>query len=201
MSPTRFCLALLSCAASAAFGAEAIDMRNLSDSTVALADVSKPGVPGKSFIAATIINAPLPQLCKLLQDYEAYPAFMPNTQSAKISQAGAGFSVIDVTLRLPMGKIKKYRLRMEPKANAQSCALAWKLQPWQGLKQEETITDTVGSWQLTPGATAGKTVVKYTVYTDPGPIPFGAGWIVDSLSKDSIPQTLEALRKRAAAPR
>jgi ribosome-associated toxin RatA of RatAB toxin-antitoxin module len=197
----RLCLALLSCAASAAFAAEPIDMRNLSESTVALAEVSKPGVPGKSFVAATIINAPLPELCKLLQDYEAYPAFMPNTQSAKVSQSGAGFSVIDVTLKLPMGKIKKYRLRMDPKASAQSCVLAWKLQPWQGLKQEETITDTVGSWQLTPAAAAGKTVVRYTVYTDPGPIPFGAGWIVDSLSKDSIPQTLEALRKRAAAPK
>lgn len=197
MLPIRLCAALLACCAGAAVAAEPIDMRKLSDSTVALADVSKPDAPGKSFVAATIINAPLQQLCKLLQDYEAYPAFMPSMQSTKVSQAGAAYSVIDVTLKLPMGKIKKYRLRMEPKASEQSCVLAWKLQPWAGLKQEETITDTVGAWQLTPGAGAGKTVVKYTVYTDPGPIPFGAGWIVDSLSKDSIPQTLEALRKRA----
>lgn len=199
MFPIRFCLALLACAAGTAVAAEPIDMRNLSDSKVSLADVSNPGAPGKSFVAATIINAPLPELCKLLQDYEAYPAFMPNTRSARVSQAGTGFAVIDVTLSLPMGKVKKYRLRMDPKTSAETCVLGWKLQPWQGLKREETITDTVGSWQLTPGATPGKTVVKYTVYTDPGPIPFGAGWIVDSLSKDSIPQTLDALRKRAAA--
>ena len=197
MIQTRLSFLLLACAAGTAFATEPIDMRHLSESTVVLADVSKTGDTGKSFVAATIINAPLPELCALLQDYEAYPRFMPSTQSTKVSQTGPSFSVIDVTLKLPMGKIKKYRLRMEPKTSAQSCVLAWKLQPWPGLKQEETITDTVGSWQLTPAATPGKTVVKYTVYTDPGPIPFGAGWIVDSLSKDSIPQTLEALRKRA----
>jgi ribosome-associated toxin RatA of RatAB toxin-antitoxin module len=196
---TRLCCSLLAIAAGSAFAAEAIDMRHLSDSAVALADVSQPGSAGKSFVAATIINAPVPELCALIQNYEGYPSFMPNMQSTKVSQSGPSFSVIDVVLKLPLGKIKKYRLRMEPKSSAESCTVAWKLVPWQGLKQEETITDTTGSWQLTPGPATGKTTVKYTVFTDPGPIPFGAGWIVDSLSKDSIPQTLEALRKRAAA--
>jgi hypothetical protein len=198
LTKTRLCFALLAGAAGAACAADPIDMGHLSETSVALADVSKAGSPGKSFVAATIINAPLQELCALLQNYEAYPAFMPNTQSAKVSHTGPSFSVVDVTLKLAMGKIKKYRLRMDPKASAQSCVLAWKLLPWPGLKQEDTITDTIGSWQLTGAATPGKTIVKYTVYTDPGPIPFGAGWIVDSLSKDSIPQTLEALRKRAA---
>ena len=196
---TLICAPLLAGACGVACSAEAIDMRKLTETEVALADVSLPGAPGKSFVAATIIAAPLQQLCALVQDYQAYPAFMPNTQSTKVSQAGAGFTDIDVTLKLPMGKIKKYRLRMEPKTSAESCVVAWKLAPWAGLKQEETIAATTGSWQFLPGPISGKTVVKYTVYTDPGPIPFGAGWIVDSLSKDSIPHTLEALRKRIAA--
>lgn len=170
----------------------------LSESKVLLAETTKPGSPGKSFTAGTLIAAPVSQLCALLQDYEAYPAFMPNTTSTKVSQKGAGFSVIDVTLGLPMGKVKKYRLRMEPKVAADACRIAWKLVPWPGLKQEETIVDTTGYWDLVPAASAGKTAVKYQVYTDAGPIPFGLGWVVDSLSKDSIPQTLEALRKRAA---
>ncbi|UUZ53122.1 hypothetical protein LP419_29765 [Massilia sp. H-1] len=90
----------------------------------------------------------------MLQNYAAYPSFMPNTESAKVSQSGAGHALVDITLKLPMGKIKKYRLRMEPKVSADSCVLAWKLVPWPGLKQEETIVDTTGQWQLTPGATA-----------------------------------------------
>jgi len=191
------CLLIAAMFGNAAQAAEAIDVSKLSDSTVTMVDLSKPASPGKTFAAGTIINAPMPDVCALLQNYSTYPDFMPNTASAKVSQAGAGNALVDITLKLPMGKIKKYRLRMEPKVSTDSCVLAWKLVPWPGLKQEETIVDTTGQWQLTPGASAGKTVVRYKVYTDPGPIPFGLGWIVDSLSKDSIPQTLDAVRKRA----
>ena len=180
-----------------AVAAEPIDVSKLSDSAVTMVEMSKPGSPGKTFEAATIINAPMQDVCSLLQNYAAYPSFMPNTASAKVAPAGAGHALVDITLKLPMGKIKKYRLRMEPTVNVDTCMLAWKLVPWPGLKQEETIADTTGHWLLTPGTSSGKTVVRYKVYTDPGPIPFGLGWIVDSLSKDSIPQTLDAVRKRA----
>ena len=195
----KFALAARLLHGAAVHAAEPLDMARLSESKVTLVDVSKPGGPGKSFVAATLIAAPVDTLCTLLQDYESYPGFMPNTTATRVSNKGAGFSVIDVTLGLPMGKVKKYRLRMEPAASAGACKITWKLLPWPGLKQEETIVDTTGYWELAPAAMAGKTVVKYVVNTDAGPIPFGLGWIVDSLSKDSIPQTLEALRKRAAS--
>ncbi|MBI3230558.1 MAG: hypothetical protein HYZ45_10375, partial [Burkholderiales bacterium] len=41
-----------------------------------------------------------------------------------------------------------------------------------------------------------KTVVRYYVSTDPGPVPLGLGWIVDSMSKDSIPKMLAAVKNR-----
>jgi hypothetical protein len=190
---------LLATMTGVAHAAAPIDPANLSDSKVTLVDVSQAGRPGKSFAAGTIIHAPLPKVCALLQDYVAYPAFMPNTTSTVVSERGAQHALIDVTLGLPMGKVKKYRLRMEPKVSATECLLSWKQVPWPGLKHEETIVDTTGHWQLTPGKTADSTVVRYAVHTDPGPIPFGLGWIVDSLSKDSIPQTLDAVRKRATS--
>ncbi len=195
-SPHTVTFALMALAMHAAHGADAIDVGTLSDTRVTLVDTSQAGSPGKSFVAGTLIAAPVDTLCAILQDYAAYPRFMPNTESVKISQTGPGHAMVDVTLKLPMGKFKKYRLRMEPKTSAGACMLSWKLVPWPGLKQEDTIAATNGYWQLSAGS-AGKTVVKYVVYTDPGPIPFGLGWIVDSLSKDSIPSTLEALRKRA----
>ncbi|MEO7496908.1 MAG: hypothetical protein ABIT83_22455 [Massilia sp.] len=190
---------LLTVALQPAHAIKSIDPSEITESKVTLLDVSENGAAAKSFSAATIIGAPIDKLCAQLQRYADYPAFMPNTDSVKISQSAPTHSVIDVTLKLPMGKIKKYRLKMEPKVTPTSCVLAWKLVSWPGLKQEETIADTTGQWQLTPSAVAGKTLVRYDVRTEPGPIPFGFGWIVDSLSKDSIPQTLEALRKRAAA--
>lgn len=187
---------LLAAVALSAHAADAIDNASLSEVKVALVDVSKAGSPAKAFVAGTLVNAPLAQVCSVLQDYATYPAFMPNTASVLIAAKGAEHAIIDVTLKLPMGKIKKYRLRMDAKASAQSCVVSWKMLPWPGLKTEETIADTTGAWRLSPGA-AGKTVLRYEVSTDPGPVPFGLGWIVDSMSKDSIPQTLEAVRKRA----
>lgn len=187
----------LTCA-STALAAGPADLASLNESKVTLVDTTRAGSTGKSFAAGTLIAAPVHELCALLQNYESYPAFMPNTTSTKVSHKGAGFSVIDVTLGLPMGKVKKYRLRMEPAVASESCKIAWKLVPWPGLKPDESIVDTTGYWELAPSALKGKTAVRYIVHTDAGPIPFGLGWIVDSLSKDSIPQTLEALRKRAA---
>jgi len=179
--------------------ASAADLGPLSESRVAMQDVSKAGVPGKSFLAGTVINAPLARLCAAIQDFPDYPNFMPNVDQVKVTPAAADSSLVDLTLKLPMGKIKKYRLKMEPKSAPQSCQLAWKLVPVAGLKQEETIADTSGYWQLAPDAAdKNKTTVRYMVYTDPGPVPLGFGWIVDSMSKDSIPKMLEALRARVA---
>ncbi|HEX7641799.1 MAG TPA: hypothetical protein VF472_06235 [Burkholderiaceae bacterium] len=182
----------------ALFAAASTAAAPVSETQVNVADVSKAGVPGKSYIAETSIAAPVPKLCGIITDYAAYPGFMPNTDQAKVVQATENYALVDMTLKLPMGKIKKYRLRMEPKSTAASCHLAWKLVPQPGLTQEETIADTSGYWDLQPVATdKNKSVVKYYVYSDPGPVPMGLGWIVDSLGKDSLPKTLEALRARA----
>ena len=160
-------------------------------------DQSKPGSPGKTFMAATIIDAPLPKICAVIQDFAQYPAFMPNTAKTSVSAGADKTSLVDITLNLPLGKVKKYRLKMTPNVTPQQCRLEWKQMPWEGLKQEETIADTAGYWLLTPqAANPNKTVVTYFVFTDPGPVPLGLGWIVDSMSKDSIPKMLAALRKR-----
>ena len=170
----------------------------VSETQVNVTDLSKPGAPGKAYLAETIIAAPVPKLCGIVNDYAAYPGFMPNTEQARVVQATESFALVDMTLKLPMGKIKKYRLRMEPKNTAALCRLAWKLVPQPELKQEETIADTSGYWDLQPLATdKTKSMVKYYVYSDPGPVPMGLGWIVDSLGKDSLPKTLEALRAKA----
>ncbi|MET3132734.1 ribosome-associated toxin RatA of RatAB toxin-antitoxin module [Oxalobacteraceae bacterium GrIS 1.11] len=194
-----FLPALLLCGAVQADMPPGIDMANLSESSIAMSDVSKPGASGKSFVAATIINAPLPRLCALIQDFANYPSFMPGVDQTRVTRAADDASLVDMTLKLPLGKVKKYRLKMEARSSTQLCHLAWKMVPSEGLKQEETIADTTGYWQLTPApADKNKSVVKYFVYTDPGPVPLGMGWIVDSLSKDSLPKTLEALRGKAA---
>jgi hypothetical protein len=181
-------------------GAEpGIDTATLSESRVAMLDASQPGAAGKSFLAATIIDAPLPALCAIIQDFSGYPGFMPSVAKTVVTRGADAAPLVDMTLKLPMGKVKRYRLKMEAKSNAQLCQLSWKMVPSAGVKPDESIADTTGYWQLTPAPLdKRKTVVRYFVYTDPGPVPIGMGWIVDSLSKDSLPKTLEALRGKAA---
>lgn len=178
-----------------ALAADPVDGAVLSESEVALHEVSTKGAPGKTFVAATLIGAPLERLCGIIQDYAGYPRFMPSVARTVVSKGADGAPLVDMTLKLPLGKTKQYRLRMSATTSAQQCRLAWKMVPTPGLKAEQTIADTTGYWLLTP-APGGKTAVKYYVYTDPGPVPLGAGWIVDSMSRDSLPKTLEALRTR-----
>lgn len=174
-----------------------LDASKFTETQVQLIDQSKADSNGKTFAAGTILNAPVTKVCATIQAYEDYPSFMPNTAKAKVTRQPDESALVDFTLNLPLGKIKKYRLKMIPKVSPVTCNLSWKLQPWEGLKQEETIADTSGHWELTALAdNPAKTVVKYQVFTDPGPVPMGLGWIVDSMSKDSIPKMMDALRSK-----
>lgn len=172
-----------------------IDTRTLSEDRISIIDLSRPGAAGKTYLAATLMAAPMQKICSTIQNYPAYPKFMPNTDKAELVKTAGGDVQVDMTLKLPLGKVKKYRLQMEPRISAQSCRLAWKMLPRPELSPDETIADTTGYWLLTPWeADPAKTVVKYHVYSDPGPVPVGLGWIVDAMGKDSLPKALEALR-------
>ncbi|MBE3026426.1 SRPBCC family protein [Janthinobacterium sp. GW458P] len=71
-----------------------------------LRDVSKAGMPGKTFVATTSMPASVATVCAAIQDFAGYPQFMPNVDKIKVAAAGGGASLVDVTLKLPMGKIK-----------------------------------------------------------------------------------------------
>lgn len=156
--------------------------------------------PGRTFVASTVIGASPEKLCRIVQDYASYGAFMPNTRSAVPVGSGPGYVLVDMTLDLPLGQEKRYRLRLEPAVTADSCRLAWRLVARPDLRPEQTIADTSGYWEFTPVSSDGPAaLVRYRVHADPGPVPFGFGWIVEMMSRRSLPRTLEALRERAAA--
>lgn len=177
-----------------------VDVTVLSERRVAVKNVSKPATPGTSYFAATIIDAPVEKLCAIIQDYADYPTLMPTMRRARVVYSAEDYSLVDMTLKLPFGKIKKYRVKMEPRTSERSCRLVWKLVPSDDLKPEETIADTSGYWQLTPHPSSrNKTVVEYFVHSNLGPVPVGFGWIEKTLSKNGPPQTLDALREKAEA--
>ena len=177
-----------------------LDLDKVSESEISIADISNPVSAGKTFAAATIMDSSVQKICAVIMDYAQYPQFMPNTDGTRIVSSSENGAVIEMTLGLPLGKIKKYRLNMETEVKPQSCLVAWRQIPWPELKPSETIADTTGYWMLTPySRDRSKTLVTYHVFADPGPVPFGLGWIVHAMSKISLPRTLEALRERVVA--
>ena len=130
-------------------------------------------------------------------DYKAYPSLMPNVSHIDILQQDESTAVLNYLLTLPLGKTKQYRIRLEASTpDQQTSLLQWQLQPWPELKPAETIRDTSGFWWI-EALDGEHSLVLYHVYTDPGKIPFGLGWIVDILSKDSVPEVLTNTRDLA----
>jgi len=155
------------------------------------------GKPGKIFEAVGLMQAERGIIRDIIKDYARYPEFMPNISSVEILQQDETATVLNQLLALPLGKSKKYRLKMEAsEPDSKTSIIEWRLKPWPGLKPEETIRDTTGFWRIEE-LNAGNSLVLYHVYTDPGEIPFGLGWIIDLLSKDSLPELLTKTRDRA----
>lgn len=164
---------------------------------IVIREIGKAGDDGRTIEAVGLINAPRKVILDVLTDYKNYPEFMPNVSHIEIIEQNTNDSVLNYTLTLPLGKIKKYRLGLTvTKGGSQSSMIHWQLQQWPGLKAEETIKDTNGYWLIKDAANSSSYVL-YHVYTDPGPIPFGLGWIVDILSKNSIPEALLNTKLRA----
>jgi ribosome-associated toxin RatA of RatAB toxin-antitoxin module len=155
------------------------------------------GKKGRTFEAIGLVKASRKIVAQVLTDYRTYPEFMPHVSSLEIVEQRGPEAVLDYTLTLPLGKIKKYRLRISARAPADKLTvLQWQLQKRPGLNPAETIADTTGYWRI-EDAGEGRSLVLYHVYTDPGPVPFGLGWIVDVLSRKSVPEVLLQTSRRA----
>lgn len=159
-------------------------------------------VPGHSgnlqeYEAIGLIEGTVEDVSSILTDYSKYPEFMPNIKEASVRYSTEDGFVVDYKLGLPMGFNKKYRLRYRVKNEANKVQLFWKNLPLRGVKPKETIIDTWGQWMLeTYPGNDRQVLAYYRVYTDPGKIPLGFGWIVEFMSKDSIPNVIKQTRRR-----
>jgi ribosome-associated toxin RatA of RatAB toxin-antitoxin module len=172
------------------------EKKRVAQGDIVVREIDAGGGKGRTFEAIGLIKASRNNVLKVLKDYEKYPEFMPNVSRVEIVEQNGSAAVLNYTLSLPLGKIKKYRLKISENApENQVSILEWQIQPWPELKRAETITDTTGYWRIEEKG-ENQSLVLYHVYTDPGPIPFGLGWIVDVLSKDSVPKALLQTKKR-----
>lgn len=152
---------------------------------------------GKTFEAIGRINASRESIVQVLTAYETYPEFMPNVSNIEIVEQNGNDAILNYTLSLPLGKIKKYRLKISVAEHENfTSVMQWQMLDWPGLKTAETIKNTTGFWQIEEKG-LNRSLVLYHVYTDPGPVPFGLGWIVDYMSKNSVPEALTQTKARA----
>jgi hypothetical protein len=169
----------------------------VSKGEIVVRETGKSTGKGRTFEAIGRIKASKISLMGILKDYAKYPEFMPNVSRVEIVEQKGNEAVLNYTLALPMGKVKRYRLRiLEKDIGGRVSTLEWKLVNWPELKSEETISDTSGYWRVEDKG-ENTALVLYHVYTDPGPVPLGLGWIVDHLTKKSIPQVFLQTRRRA----
>lgn len=151
----------------------------------------------EEYEAMGLIEGTLDEVSGVLADFESYPKFMPNVNKITIRSSTNKETVVDYKLLLPLDFVKKYRLKFWSKKEEDKIQVFWKKLPWPGLKPKETVIDTYGQWILEIFPDKDNQVLAYyRVYTDPGEVPFGTGWIVDILTKQSIPDIIKGTRNR-----
>lgn len=164
---------------------------------IVVREIGNAGKNGRTFEAIGLVKASRESVLSILKDYKKYPEFMPNVSRIEIVEQRGNDAIVTYTLSLPLGKTKKYRLKISERAAENKLSiLEWQMLKWPGLKIEESIKDTTGFWQIEERS-QNLSMLLYHVYTDPGPVPFGLGWIVDVLTKKSVPDVLLQTRQRA----
>lgn len=160
-------------------------------------EIPTPQKNGRTFKAIGLINGEVDHVYKVLQDFESYPEFMPNLEKIEVLEHKSHSAILNYTLDLPLNKVKKYRLYTEFNQERNKAVITWKLIQWPGLKESEKIVDTTGFWNFFEYPHKnGHILAVYQVYTDPGPIPTGLGWIVDILTENSVPDIVLNTRKQ-----
>lgn len=157
---------------------------------------------GRAFDAEMQVPASPLEVLKVLKNIKEYPEFIESISEVRIINEVNNRALVEERLDLPLGKVKRYRLNILES----EFSISWTLQPWPELSPSETIADTTGYWKVsslndsnTINNDRNCSLVKYHVYTDPGPVPFGLGWIVDMLTEDSIPDLMDSVRDRVVS--
>lgn len=147
-----------------------------------------------------LINAPIKVVYDVIVDYESYNDFMPNIENVEVTEISDSTSYMDYTILLPLNYKKYYRVRMLHKFTETEANISWKLVKYPTyIEPVKTIRNTTGYWTLSKYEDSDyTTLLEYHIYTDPGEIPFGCGWIVDFLTKQQLPNILNALRNRVS---
>lgn len=133
-----------------------------------------------------LIDADVERIFKAIDDFDDYPKFMPRFE--KVDETNDA-NIYIFNIILPLNIKYKYKIKTKKWVEKPNLWLAWETIEW----EENSIEETWGQWYLEPYN--NQTLIHYQIYTDPGYIPFGFGWIVDVLTKNSLPEIVKNLKE------
>lgn len=179
-------------------GLSVLDKQEILKGRVVLTELPNPGKKGRTFEAVGVLPCGLDEAFGVITDYARYPEFMPQVEHTAVRPQGPGVSIVELTLGLPFGMTKRYRLRYSWARSSDGFEVTWQMIPWPEVPPDEQIADTSGGWSVRKFE-GGGLLATYTFYTDPGHVPLGLTGLAMALAKRSIPGVIEKTRERIRA--
>ena len=180
------------------------EQQQLQSGEIIVREVETHEPTGQTFEVIGIMRTSALAVVQLLMDYESYPDYQSAVHQIEVVEVHEDGATLNYILESMLGVTKRHRIRLSmSQSDDAHYKVGWSLVEWPGLKPFDTIKDTRGYWMISQ-QTPQSTLVHYYVYSDPGPVPFGLGMIVNSLSKSSIidayRETRTEVEKRFTTP-
>lgn len=164
---------------------------------IVLREVETKQEKGQTIEVIGLMPAPGELLVKILTDYEKYPEFMSAVNKIETMDMSGDTATINYILNPMLGLVKRYRINIGPtRLDEKVWKIEWQLVVWPELSEMETIGDTQGYWLIVEQS-ENRSLVHYYAYSDPGPVPFGFGGLVNALGRSNIEKVFEETRDRA----
>jgi len=144
--------------------------------------------------ATGVIDAPPDRVWKVIGDYENYKDFMPQVCESEVRKKEGNATWQYQKLHVPWpfpGDGTWYLIRLEH--HPEKYFVQWEM-------EDGNIKINHGSWKLEPfGEKGDKTLAIYSLVVDPGyKLP---AFVVDFATKTTVPNIIEAVRKRVPHPK
>ncbi len=172
--------------------------KKLAKGEILVALMETPGNPVKKGVAVAVVDAEPAKVFATCGDYEGFPEFMPYVVKTTVDSREGKTATVSYFLEFPLNiGNRNYQLNLvdgtRPVDGLDIYASDWT------YTGKGNITDTSGSWEIAPWGDGTKSLVRYTVFTDPGgSFP---NWVKNAAASTAIPKVIKSVRARVASPK
>lgn len=145
------------------------------------------GRPHRTVQAAILLEAPAERIWEVMVDCDGAPEFVPGLRECRVVERGDGWEVLQHRVRISS---------LLPQVTYRFRATYRRPERIDFVRVSGDLDAMEGSWTLLP-LDEGRTVVRYSVYLDPGFL--APQWLVRQALRHDLPELLRALRRRVAS--